>query len=53
MYPELPKIELFARHARPGWAAWGNQAAGDATRAETITAEMRDARDLHRRGEKQ
>jgi N6-adenosine-specific RNA methylase IME4 len=24
MYPELPKIELFARHARPGWAAWGN-----------------------------
>jgi N6-adenosine-specific RNA methylase IME4 len=26
MYPELPKIELFARHARSGWAAWGNQA---------------------------
>jgi N6-adenosine-specific RNA methylase IME4 len=26
MYPELPKVELFARHARPGWAAWGNQA---------------------------
>ena len=26
MYPELPKIELFARHARPGWTAWGNQA---------------------------
>jgi N6-adenosine-specific RNA methylase IME4 len=26
MYPELPKIELFARHARPGWAAWGNEA---------------------------
>jgi N6-adenosine-specific RNA methylase IME4/ParB-like chromosome segregation protein Spo0J len=26
MYSELPKIELFARHARPGWAAWGNQA---------------------------
>ena len=25
MYPELPKIELFARHARPGWAAWGNE----------------------------
>jgi N6-adenosine-specific RNA methylase IME4 len=22
-YPELPKIELFARHARPGWACWG------------------------------
>jgi N6-adenosine-specific RNA methylase IME4 len=26
MYPELPKIELFARQAREGWAAWGNQA---------------------------
>jgi N6-adenosine-specific RNA methylase IME4 len=26
MYPELPKIELFARRARPGWAAWGNEA---------------------------
>jgi N6-adenosine-specific RNA methylase IME4 len=27
MYPELPKIELFARAKREGWAAWGNQAA--------------------------
>lgn len=26
MYPELPKIELFAREARPSWDAWGNQA---------------------------
>jgi N6-adenosine-specific RNA methylase IME4 len=26
MYPDLPRIELFARAARPGWAAWGNQA---------------------------
>ncbi len=26
MYPDLPKIELFARQAREGWAAWGNQA---------------------------
>jgi N6-adenosine-specific RNA methylase IME4 len=25
MYPELPKIELFARHARPNWSAWGNE----------------------------
>jgi N6-adenosine-specific RNA methylase IME4 len=30
MYPELPKIELFARHACEGWAAWGNE-----VRAET------------------
>jgi N6-adenosine-specific RNA methylase IME4 len=27
IYPELPKIELFARgEARPGWAVWGNEA---------------------------
>ena len=26
MYPDLPKIELFARGRRAGWAAWGNQA---------------------------
>jgi N6-adenosine-specific RNA methylase IME4/ParB-like chromosome segregation protein Spo0J len=25
MYPELPKIELFARQTRAGWAAWGNE----------------------------
>jgi N6-adenosine-specific RNA methylase IME4 len=29
MYPELPKIELFARAPREGWTAWGNQAATD------------------------
>ena len=26
MYPELPKIELFARGTRKGWHAWGNEA---------------------------
>jgi N6-adenosine-specific RNA methylase IME4 len=25
MYPDLPKIELFARSQRPGWDAWGNE----------------------------
>ena len=25
MYPELPRIELFARQTRLGWAAWGNE----------------------------
>jgi N6-adenosine-specific RNA methylase IME4 len=25
-YPDLPKIELFARYARRGWAAWGHEA---------------------------
>jgi N6-adenosine-specific RNA methylase IME4 len=24
-YPEVPKVELFARYAREGWAAWGNE----------------------------
>lgn len=26
MWPGLPKVELFARNERPGWARWGNQA---------------------------
>lgn len=25
IWPKLPKIELFSRNPRPGWAAWGNQ----------------------------
>jgi N6-adenosine-specific RNA methylase IME4 len=25
MYPDLPKIELFARGKREGWAVWGNE----------------------------
>jgi len=25
MYPSLPRIELFCRAPRAGWAAWGNQ----------------------------
>jgi N6-adenosine-specific RNA methylase IME4 len=25
MFPDLPKLELFARQARPGWDAWGNE----------------------------
>jgi N6-adenosine-specific RNA methylase IME4 len=29
MYPELPKIELFARAVRSGWTAWGNQTDAD------------------------
>jgi N6-adenosine-specific RNA methylase IME4 len=27
-YPELRKLELFARTRRAGWEAWGNQAEG-------------------------
>jgi len=26
MYPDVPKIELFARRARAGWVAWGLEA---------------------------
>jgi len=25
MYPDLPKLELFARNKREGWESWGNQ----------------------------
>lgn len=25
-FPNLPKVELFARHARPGWNRWGAEA---------------------------
>lgn len=25
MYPELPKLEMFCRSPRDGWAVWGNQ----------------------------
>lgn len=30
MYPDLPRLELFSRSARDGWAAWGNQAKQEA-----------------------
>jgi N6-adenosine-specific RNA methylase IME4 len=26
MYPDLPRLEMFARKARPGWTVWGNEA---------------------------
>jgi N6-adenosine-specific RNA methylase IME4 len=26
LFPNLPKLEMFARVARPGWDAWGNEA---------------------------
>jgi N6-adenosine-specific RNA methylase IME4/ParB-like chromosome segregation protein Spo0J len=25
MFPDLPKLELFARQKRPGWEVWGNE----------------------------
>jgi len=39
LWPNLPKIELFARRARPGWDRWGADApVDDATISEVITA---------------
>jgi N6-adenosine-specific RNA methylase IME4 len=29
MYPELPKLELFARSRRKGWKTWGTQLEGE------------------------
>lgn len=29
MYPEFPKMEMFARGPRDGWGAWGNQSGAD------------------------
>jgi N6-adenosine-specific RNA methylase IME4/ParB-like chromosome segregation protein Spo0J len=26
LFPKVPKLEMFARKARPGWDAWGNEA---------------------------
>ena len=27
LYPSVPKLEMFAREARPGWDVWGNEVA--------------------------
>lgn len=35
MYPEYDRIELFARNARDGWMAWGNQANDSRFQRET------------------
>lgn len=29
LFPDLPRIELFARDAKPGWACWGNEVSPD------------------------
>jgi ParB/RepB/Spo0J family partition protein len=26
LFPNVPKLEMFARKARPGWSVWGNEA---------------------------
>ena len=38
MYPDMPRLELFARKARPGWTCWGNQISDPATPAPVMDA---------------
>ena len=26
MFPNMPRLEMFARKTRPGWDVWGNEA---------------------------
>jgi N6-adenosine-specific RNA methylase IME4 len=33
-FPELPKVELFARHTRPGWTAWGDEVPINSNRSQ-------------------
>jgi len=41
MYPGLPKLELFARQARPGWSAWGNEMGKFTADKQTSSSEER------------
>ena len=40
MYPELPRIELFARNRRKGWDAWGNEAPRVRTSASSARSRL-------------
>lgn len=31
LYPDIPKLELFARQKREGWQSWGNEITSDIT----------------------
>lgn len=46
IWPKLPKIELFARTPRPGWAVWGNQSS--VSRSEIATASAAQSEALSR-----
>jgi N6-adenosine-specific RNA methylase IME4 len=41
LFPNVPKIELFARQRRPGWAVWGNEVPDIAPRHPSLTGEAR------------
>jgi len=36
LYPSVPKLEMFARTARPGWDVWGNEIPGGAARPGAV-----------------
>lgn len=52
MFPNVPRVELFARKARPGWDAWGNEveAPVDATSASAEAIEALGRGQDHHRG---
>jgi hypothetical protein len=48
MYPELPKLELFARKRRPGWTVWGNEIRRDRLLAEVDQMKTRPVDEAER-----
>jgi N6-adenosine-specific RNA methylase IME4 len=42
-FPNLPKIELNARRARPGWDAWGLEAPESIPPHDPVTGEIRES----------
>lgn len=50
-FPNLPKIELNARRARPGWDAWGNEAPFDPETGEIIEGDPLPSSPLQGEGE--
>ena len=46
MHPDLPRVELFARQARLGWDAWGNEAPTPAPATATTGNAAADGLDI-------
>jgi N6-adenosine-specific RNA methylase IME4 len=42
-FPNLPKIELNARRARPGWDAWGLEAPESIPPHDPVTGEIKES----------
>jgi ParB-like chromosome segregation protein Spo0J len=55
LWPNLPKIELFARRARPGWDRWGAEApleAEDSVSGESVSGAVASAAELSREADR-